>query len=309
MMWPIRRKSKRSRRHVNTPVHVALPWRRIMNGTSVVAVVVILCVLWYVADRGLHTYVAQGWAGRTATAQVVLTDAPPWMGESIREQIRKEAATVSSVNPLDQASLESVARVLLGNAWVGAVRQVRRDGNHRLIIDAAYRKPEAVVEGRDGYHLVDAYGVRLPGLYLRHTATRLGVPLVIGTAALPGPVGSVWPGDDLAAGLALVVTLAREPYMNQIRAVDVSRRDPMSRIHLVLHTDRGQIRWGLPPGREHPIEPTVEVKKQILAHLAGAHHGAIDAGGRIVDIYDGNILVHSQMTGSTAIQTGYTESQ
>ncbi len=265
------------------------------------------CWIWLLAERQLDTYVAARRPQGVQAEQAILADAPPWMGQSIRWQLQQVVARAATNNPLDPRSLLATAASLKQIAWLERVRQIRRTFDGRVLVHADYRRPVAAARSRHGFHLVDRHGVRLPGLYLRHAARKLGLPLIVGSAQPPPNVGKRWIGTDLAAAIALVRLLAPEPYMDQVEAIDVSGRDPTGRVHLVLRTTHGLIRWGLPPGRAYPIEPEARKKLLLLAHVASQHGGSIDAGGRIVDIYDGNIFLHSSPRGGGAIRTGYTE--
>ncbi len=271
-----------------------------------VALAVAVVWAWDRGERALESYVSRHHAVHSGAQRVLLADGPDWMGQSIREQLQHLAADRAAVNPLAGHHLVDAAAGLERIAWVRCVRQVRRTGDGHLVVEADYRRPVAVVAGRDGYHLVDATCLRLPGLYLEHTAQRLGLPVIVGAANAAAEVGRVWPGEDLAAGVRLATLLAGEPYMDQVQAIDVMGRDPMGRVRLALRTLNGTVRWGLPPGEEHPIEPSAAVKKLLLARVAAEHDGLIDAGGHVVDIYDGNILLHHWSTTNGAVQTSYT---
>ena len=149
----------------------------------------------------------------------------------------------------------------------------------------------AVIEARDGYHLVSPDGVRLPGLYRAEQLRLLNVPAIVGVNSAPPQTGRVWPGSDVQAGLALVRHLAGEPWTSQIEAIDVGRRDSRNRLRLVIHTDDGQVRWGLPPGQAQPVEPSARTKLQWLRRVAQRHDGQIDAGGKVVHLYGATVQV------------------
>ena len=113
----------------------------------------------------------------------------------------------------------------------------------------------------------------------------MGLVVVTGVSSSPPAVpGKVWPGADVQAGLSLVRLLSGESYMDKIHSFDVGQRDERGRLRLGLHTADGTVRWGLPPGQEHAIEPDAQVKLGWLRQLAQRDAG-LSTGGQIIDIY------------------------
>ena len=207
---------------------------------------------------------AERFADKPTVAHVQLTEAPAWMSPALRDQLRRVVAGELSADPMDQASLEAAYSALATNPWVRRLDSVRRTSDGRVAVAAAYREPVALVEARDGYHLVDADGVRLIGPYDRQQLDALAMPVITGVrAAAPRP-GERWEGADVAAGLSLVLLLADEPAAEQIVAYDVSSRGPGGRLNLLLQTRGEPILWGMPPGQGQPIEPADSVKLQHL---------------------------------------------
>lgn len=282
-------------------------WRMAQVGCFVMLGAGVL-VGWNTAEHYLTNYVAEHRAAQAKSEQVALAHVPAWMSTGLQAELRQTVALPVGENPLDGDDLTTAAAHLQANAWVEAVREVRRLPGGRVVVDATYRQPMAVVEGRDGYHLVDGRGVRLPGLYLSHQLKELDLPLVTGVTDAPHRVGEVWPGDDLQAGIALGRLLRTQPYREQIVSVDVGSRDSLGRVRLVIRTETGQVRWGLPPGEEKTIEPPMEAKLQRLAQVY-RERGQIDAGGRMVDIYGADVFVHQPAFRTTAQPTAYTESR
>ncbi len=290
MGWFLTKKEKRAKPRRRASLVDPKPWdpRRTLAGLKVLgvfALAVALVIGWRYADRALLDYARNHRQLPVTADRIELVDAPAWMSEDIRQQVRLAAARQIDPDPMDGRSLRNCAEALAAEPWVRQVHQVSRRSGGRVVVSAAYRQPVAVVQSRDGYHLVDDQGVCLPGLYLAHQVDRLGLALLTGVAsAPPARAGEVWPGDDVQAGLSLVRLLTAEPYMSKIRSFDVSHRDERGRLRLVLHTDDGTVRWGLPPGQEHAIEPDAQVKLGWLRQLA--HSGpAPGERGQIIDIY------------------------
>lgn len=295
MGWFLTRKKRKSRR--KRPKGGSArprPWnpQRTLAGLKVLTALSVALALgfgWYYGEGALRMYAGLTQSDPVSIGDVELADAPPWMSTAVRQELAVLVASHVSNNPLDGSGLEAAANALRANPWVAHLEQVRRLARGRVQVRARYRRPFAIVQARDGYHLVDAHGIRLPGLYFRDQVDRLGLPLVTGIeTAPPGRPGEPWRGDQLPAALSLIALLRDEPYADQIRAYDVSKRDARGRVRLALLTGRGMVRWGLAPGREHSVEPTATVKMRRLRELA-ASRGSIDAGGYIVDVYGPSI--------------------
>ena len=300
MGWFLRRKKAGKGRGRKKPAPDAGPrWSlertaRLVRVGAAVALIAALVGGWFFGEQALRQYLAQRYGGAISPEQVVLADAPAWMTEPVRAELKGFVASAIEPDPLEVQSLRAVATALGRQAWVRQVEQVRRLADGGIEVRAVYRQPAAVVQGRDGYHLVDADAVRLPRLYLPHHVEQLveqtGIAVITGIATDAPPAGEPWPGDAIAAALTLVRLLEAEPYADEIKRYDVSGRDARGRVQLKLHTARGEVRWGLPPGQERAIEPDAAVKKRWLGELYEAR-GDIDAGGRVVHLYGATVEV------------------
>lgn len=259
---------------------------------------------WYYGEEALEDYAAATMGDPVSTDDVLLADAPGWMSPEVRARVATAVAEQVSSNPLDGASLREAARALASEPWVARVERVQRLASGKVEVRADYRQPMAVVEGLDGYHLVDDQGYKLPGLYYRDQVGRLGLPLIVGVqAAPPGRPGQQWPGDDLQAGLDLVKLLAGERFFNQIESFDVGTRDNRGRLRLALRTRTGMVLWGLPVGQESAVEQSAMTKVSWLRRV-NAEKGSVDAGGKVVHVY--STLQTSEPTMSEGPGGGYT---
>ena len=254
-----------------------------------VLAVVGLVAGWHYGKQALVDYVSASRAAKVSPEDVTLVEAPSWVSQATRHRLRRRVAERISPDPMDGQSLRRAAAALHEDPLVRR-GQVRRVGGGQVQVTAAYRQPVAVIEARDGYHLVGPEGTRLsPTPYYAHQVSALGLPVIVrgrsGVRSAPPPAGRRWQGEPVQAALSLVRLLREERYFDQIQQVNVSRRDERGRLRLVLHTDDGRIRWGFPPGRERAIEPAAEVKLGRLRQLAQAYHGNIDAGGQTIEIF------------------------
>lgn len=314
MGWFLTRKKRKTRRRGRSRQSTAAdpkPWnpQRTLAGLKALTAIGLTLALvlgWYYGENALRVYAGLTQSDPISLGDVDLADAPPWMSDAVKQELAGVVADHVASNPLDGDGLEAAAAALRHNPWVAHVQQVRRLAHGRVEVRATYRQPFAIIEARDGYHLVDAHGVRLPGLYFRDQVGRLNMPLISGVdTAPPGRPGQVWPGDQLPAALSLIALLENEAFANQIQAYDVSERDSRGRVRIALLTQRGMVRWGLPPGREHSVETDASVKVRRLREVA-ASRGSIDAGGLIVDIYGPSIqTLQPAMRPGQAVQSGY----
>lgn len=286
-------KKKPKVRKSATPVKTWDP-QRTLAALNALGVIVLLCIVvvgWQGAERKLGEYVEARRRGDVRSERVALVNAPTWLGKSVLDQFRSTVSAELSASPLDNDGLQRAARLLGDNPWVSKIESVRRLPSGEIAVSARYREPVAMAETGKGWCLVDSDGVRLPGLYRRTEAVRIGLPMVTGVKSEPRDEGQVWPAEDLKAGLSVVSLLRTEPYASQIELFDVSERDARGRVRISLKTRRGEVRWGLPPGEERSVEPEASVKKQWIATVY-KRRGAIDAGGRVVDVYGAEPFIH-----------------
>lgn len=256
-----------------------------LKALGIFALAIAMVIGWRYSERYLLDYARQRQTAEVTADMIELVDAPAWMSENIRAQVRATASSHIDPDPMDGKSLKQTAEVLRNDPWVKDVIQVARRSGGRVLVSATYRQPVAVIQGFDGYRLVDAEGVCLPGVYPQAQVESMGLVVVTGVASAPPAVpGETWSGADVQAGLSLVRLLEGEPYMDKIHSFDVGQRDERGRLRLVLHTAEGTVRWGLPPGEEHAIEPEAKVKLGWLRQLA-RRDASLSSGGQIIDIY------------------------
>ena len=305
MGWFLNRPKSKTRRASRKKAADRTPWdpQRTLQALKIIAGVaavvgIILLARW--GDASLRDYIAEHHPAPVTAEAVTLADPPAWMTDGVRNELKRAVAEHAGSDVLDANALHPAALALADVPWVEHVEQVRRSRDGGLEVVAAYRQPIAVVEGLDGYHLVDIHAVRLPGVYTAEQAGRLSLPRITGTAAAPPrAAGQVWPGDDLAGGLALVALMADEPYAPQVRGIDVSERDRLGRIRLALVTPQGRVIWGLPPGSEGSLEENAQSKLDRLRQLT-AQHGSIDLGGQTVLLYGPTLQTLQPATASTS---------
>ena len=252
------------------------------------AVLVLVVLGWNRSEQVLGKYASQARSQEVYPDSVELADAPAWVDGMLSERLREMVAFDVGADPLDGSGLARAAARLRADPWVASVEQVRRAPDGVVRVTATYRRPAAMIAGREGYHIVDRQAVWLDGPVDRAATRWGGLPLITGVAAPPPQTtGKTWPGGDIDAALTLEQLLRREPYAEQVTAYDVSHRDQMGRLWLVLYTPGPAIVWGLPPGREKSVEPDAPVKLGALRDWAYKHGGRIDTGADVVWVYTG----------------------
>jgi len=170
MGWFLSRKKKRAKPRRRTSLVEPRAWDpgRTLAGLKalgVFALAVGLVIGWRYSERYLLDYARQRETTKVTASMIELVDVPAWMSEAIREQVRRTASAHIESDPMDGRSLRRTAEVLREDPWVREVIQVARRSGGRVLVSARYRRPVAVIQGPDGYRLVDAHGVCLPGVY------------------------------------------------------------------------------------------------------------------------------------------------
>jgi hypothetical protein len=270
-------------------------WRLVLNLLGAVAAGVGIFLL----VRQAKTYVATEVKPPGGTVHVVLAQQPPWMTESLAQQI-KALVPKTDTGIFDPNLLPTAVARLQQSPWVRSVIQVRRtygsEPGDTLVVDCDYRVPIAVVQWGDYYWLVDNDGTKLSEEFGRgdlaglvHTADgSVNIRVIRGVKMPPPPAGRKWAGADLAAGLDLVKLFYGKSFLNEADTIDVSNfegRVKKGSPHLTLETTYGTaIWWGRPVNaKDYFVEASTAKKLQTL-HTAFVKLGRIDAGKSYFDI-------------------------
>jgi len=272
--------------------------RRFLRGALAVTLPLIVGVLVALAFGRLGEGLAGAPAYQMSRDCLRLVEGPDWMTPAILAEIDVRQELPERFSLLDPTLCERIARAYEKTVWVERVdRVVKRDprvtsGRPPLEVSLKFRRPIAFVQmaGRDGFYLVDAQGVRLPGVYRepRLGQTRL---LVITGCREPTPQpGRVWQGASLQAGVrvAEAVTPRRERF--RLTTVDVSnfggRRDPRDTEIALYTTGRTQIKWGKAPTPEAAMlqEKSLGAKVGYLDFVYERLGGRIDGVLSYIDI-------------------------
>ncbi len=213
-------------------------------------------------------------------------DRVTWLPAGERARLTEIARTaLANGGSLGVDGVRSVSTELWSQGWFSERPTVRRTGGGVVVVEARWRVPAAAVrfDGRD--QLIAWDGAALP---LRYPRGQSGLRVILGASFGPGEGGVIdpsraWPGEDVAAGLALLDLLRVEGLDDQVAAVDAGRvfKDGMLEI---VTTRGGRIVWGSPVGRYAPGQKSDGERVDVLRALLG-RTGMLDAGESRVEIY------------------------
>lgn len=252
----------------------------------------------------LHKQVKTRIAFSPEPPQVVLVNRPVWMSDFLAATIARSVRPPVGHSALDHQMLVDCVALLKHNPWIKDVRQVRRvfveAPGDTLEVDCDYRAPVALVGFDNRYVLVDGDGTVLPEVFNDSEVERIvyghdgktNIRIIEGVSRRPPLAGHRWAGDDLAAGLWMVKTLAQRPFAEEIMKVDVSNyggRANANTAHLVLITRHAtEIRWGQSHnwrGFETPVERKLANLEQVYSR-----YGRVDANQQWIDLRFDRVL-------------------
>ncbi len=271
----------------HTRARIALRTAQLLIGT-----IVCLAVGFGLQQLKRHVRNMPQFKGKQVTLE--LAQKPAWMDQSLGQQILHK-----SVEPVTDTLAQLrrqgkghqmvtlVAQQLETNPWIKAVVSVRQCYAGQLIATCRFREPQAAVQCRDIFRLVDQDGVVLPGKYRPKDLQSANLLKITGIKGkIPSP-GQRWTRMDLQAGLELVRILADQQYRDQISTIDVGnfggRVDPLSSWIVLVTNNGGKVRWGRPAGQEMGLENSTAQKLSLLARVHH-HYGLVDMDLGFVDI-------------------------
>jgi len=232
-----------------------------------------LGVGWWKGVPHLHGYAHT--ASMTAPLRVTFRGMPEWLKGDPAIDLELLVRECVNEDPLDRSGLVRAREALLGTGWFESIAQVRRVDEASVEVVGRYAEPAALVRWRDRDWLVDAQARALPISWDAGSGPLLAVVLGVRNGP-PRLAGEPWTGADLAAALSVLAVIDRQPWAEQVQAVDLANfaRDRS----LSLVTDRSTaIRWGRAPGSEKGAEVSSAMKLDFLQHHV-RRYGHIDGG-------------------------------
>ncbi|HXX92592.1 MAG TPA: hypothetical protein VEN81_03105 [Planctomycetota bacterium] len=214
--------------------------------------------------------------------------APAWLqrGSQGVELVRLGKPGVSLYDP---GLVERIGRTFEECPWVRRVTAVERVFPDQVRVRFDYRTPEVAVKRPGGYVIVDAEGVRLPGVYVDPPASCARSIEITGVTSLPPAPGCPWNDPALRSAMELAAFAQENPLLARLRVreVDMSnfggKADPRkSEVAFVTATGCA-IAWGRAPGDGKFGEPSTEEKLENLRSVLAAYPGLY--GVRTVKVY------------------------
>ncbi|MCA9014535.1 MAG: hypothetical protein KDA77_04305, partial [Planctomycetaceae bacterium] len=153
-----------------------------------------------------------------ATKDLSLNPAPPhYVPIDIVDQVIKRGPLPDQVSLLDQGLVLKVAEAFEKHPWVQKVVSVRK--TNTVEVEVVFRKPAAMVEGKQGLYPVDIDGVLLPPEDFSVSDARR-YPVITGIQSMPaGPPGTSW-GDLTVTGAAQLAE-ALGPHWKELEIVSI----------------------------------------------------------------------------------------
>lgn len=252
-------------------------WRRARLGAAALAWTGALLGAGVGATIAVPALVARADTARPiGPIEVRFAAAPSWMTEQDLSPLVELVREQLTGSPFDQDGLRVAADALRASGWFESIAQVRRTALGEVEVTAAWVEPTALVRDRDGDHLIDGHGRRLPRSYLSSAAPAF--PRVIGAQApRPDAPGMKYSGGEVPAALALLRALDERPFRSQVAAIDVARHRTDGTLTLISTRD-ARLRWGHAPGEGTAAEVPTNQKLAYLQFLFD-HYGRIDALG------------------------------
>jgi len=231
-----------------TPKAAASPSRSVRLPTAIGLVVAGVIVVGLLGLR--HRLLAQAQYA-DVKARVVLASAPRWLWPDVAKRVRDDIQAAAGGRSVFEPELaRDVHAAAAANVWTARVVGVTKHADGRVVVEARFRKPYAVVQTVRNWPVLDREGVVLPVRLARIPANSLVI--IAGVKSSPPEPGKVWDAPDLADGLKLRRLIEGRPYVREITCIDVrnhrrrvSQLDPeLVLIAQVARGSRTVIRFG-----------------------------------------------------------------
>lgn len=212
-------------------------------------------------------------------ADITLPPAPAWIPHDLAAQVFKTAGLGENISLLDATASEKVAAAFHTHPWIERVVTVQKRWPARIVVDAIYREPVAMVRGIDGFYPVDRHGILLPARDFNASDVQK-FPVIEQVTSTPvGRLGEAWGDPTVAAAARLAEVLLQNAdqthtwwqLLNLAAIVaprNVTLPDATDELQFELRTKGGsRILWGREPATSNPAELDVTGKLLRLREL------------------------------------------
>ena len=266
------------------------------NWMTVLKILLVVCIFAGTAVGlvFLDRYVKKVEPAAERPAILKLTGVPQWVNEGLKDKIYAAASGFGqqSLTLSDDAAMNVQRNIAAHVPWLSEVSV--RTTSDRLLIDAQWRKPVALIEEGKNKFYVDENLVMLDYVEV----TSLPIVKVTGLSdANKKPVyGQVWMKEDLQAAVSVLTMfnmmdarVAKEnPLLFEISRIDMSNfngRKKKQSPHIVLYaTDGTEITWGAEIGTWQRYMEAPDEEK--LAKLYGYYkeYGTLLRGVKFINL-------------------------
>jgi len=271
-----RRLTKKLQMRIPEKVRIVL-----VGGVLRFAVFAFLAVVAYFLFGEMRQYVRGMEIFRLKSSDLTLIKAPEWITPDIKNALLAPRGLPPEFSLLDADISAKVASAYEMCPWVEEVSSVRKRYPNALDLKVKLRRPVSFVSYKGRFFLVDAKGVRLPGVYEKLPHPSFDLPCIKNAGGFLPEEGKPWRDEGVRAGAAvakLILDLRREEESSagefplKIAAIDVANikgRLSRSASEIDLITDGGtRVHWGRSPLEWSPGELDPEVKLQNLLEAA-----------------------------------------
>lgn len=219
-----------------------------------------------------------------------------WLSEPFQEQILERAAAAlagaaAPDAPFRPEPLASVGESLRTSGWFEGTPVVNRIDAGRIHVEGTWRIPAAVVRRGQADRLISRNAMPMPVEYpAAELGKTRGQTVILGVAA-PAPTDASglpdytapWVGEDVRAALELLDLVSRQPWRDQVVAIDASGYERSQQLSLITRR-LGRIDWGGKPSEPRLGEVSTAAK---IAHLDQFNRacGSIDAKRDHVEVW------------------------
>lgn len=242
--------------------------------TAALSVLILLLV-----HRRVYAYLMHNEEFQVDVRHLAVLHRPEWAGTEMDKVLVEVAEADARLSIFDVDLAEKVNRLFERNPWVARVEEVRKAFPNRVEVKLLLRRPALAIERKGQFMLVDAEGVRLPGLYSRIPRLPFGVYPVLGAREENPAPGQRFDASEIRSSLAIAAQLDVSGMGKFLRSpvIDVTnfggRRNPVESEIVLWTPERVALEWGRAPEEEYfgelPAEEKIRNLKLVLQSSPG----------------------------------------